>query len=190
MAKTSGEFEKEFIDTAKTITGRSVPEWLEVLKATGNKNRNELIALLRDQHSLNYLQAQLTVGMFLNNGQPVYVDEQQLLDNQFAKLPEMRPLFEAIHRKLLALYPDTQLIPKKTYISYTMTREYAAINIKKGELRLGIDLGDEAFNTQISAAKLTGPMPRISHMAVLKDEKDFDATLAAAVQRSYARCHK
>jgi predicted transport protein len=120
----------------------------------------------------------------------VYQNENALLNNQFAKAETMRPLFEAVSAKILSLFADTQLIPKKTYLSYTATREFAAINIKPAEIRLGIDLGDMVFTDTVQKTKLTGPMPRISHMVVINDIKQFDKKLVELLQLSYNRTHK
>src|SRR5688572_29589510 len=134
MAKTSGELEQEFIQTAKEKTGHSLKEWLPVLKATGLSKQTDIMNWLKTHHSLNHLQASLLAGLFLNNGNPVYQNEQGLLDNQFLKCEEMRPVFNTISDKILGQFPDAQLIPKKTYASFTAVSEFAAINIKPKEI--------------------------------------------------------
>jgi predicted transport protein len=189
MAKTSGEFEQDFIQTAKEKTGRSIEQWLPVVKASGLSKQMEITNWLKAEHKLNHLQAQLLAGLFLNNGQPVYQNESSLLKNQFVKCEAMHPLYDAVSEKILGLFPDTQLIPKKTYLSYTATREFAAINIKPKELRLGMDLGDMAFTETVQKTKLSGPMPRISHMVVITDMKQFDKKLIEYLQLSYNRTH-
>ena len=190
MAKTSGEFEQEFIQTAKEKTGRTLDQWLPVVKKSGLTKQMEITNWLKAEHKLNHLQAQLLAGLYLNNGKPVYQNEASLLDNQFAKCEEMRPLFNAVSEMILKQFPDTQLIPKKTYVSFTATREFAAINIKPKEIRLGMDLGDTAFHETIQKTKLSGPMPRISHMAVITDINQFDKKLIEYLQLSYNRTHK
>ena len=190
MAKTSGEFEQEFIQTAKEKTGRTLDQWLPVVKKSGLSKQMEITNWLKTEHKLNHLQASLLAGLYLNNGKPVYQNEASLLDNQFAKCEEMRLLFDAISEKLLKLFPDTQVIPKKTYVSFTATREFVAINIKPKEVRLGMDLGDMAFNETVQKTKLSGPMPRISHMAVITDMKQFDKRLLEYLHLSYNRTHK
>ena len=189
MAKTSGEFEQEFIQTAKEKTGRTLEQWLPVVKKSGLTKQMEITNWLKAEHKLNHLQAQLLAGLYLNNGKPVYQNEASLLDNQFAKCEEMRPLFNAVSEMILKQFPDTQLIPKKTYVSFTATREFAAINIKPKEIRLGMDLGDTAFHETIQKTKLSGPMPRISHMAVITDIKQFDKKLIEYLQLSWNRTH-
>ncbi len=118
MAKTSGEFEQEFIQTAKEKTGKTLEQWLPVVKASGLTKQMEITNWLKTEHKLNHLQASLLAGLYLNNGKPVYQNESNLLDNQFVKCEAMRPLYDAVSEKILSLFPDTQLIPKKTYLSY------------------------------------------------------------------------
>ncbi len=190
MAKTSGELEKEFIDTAKEKTGKSLQEWLKAIKSSGIEKRNDILEWLKKTHGLNHMQAQFLTGIHLNNGDPVYINENALLENQFLKCPDMRPLFEYISEKIISAFQGTQLIPKKTYLSFTAAREFAAVNIKPSEIRLGLDLGDEPFGNVIQESKLTGPMPRISHMIVLTAQSQLDEKLIELIKRSYDRTNR
>jgi predicted transport protein len=190
MAKTSGEFEQEFIQTAKEKTGKTLEQWLPVVKKSGLAKQMEITNWLKAEHKLNHLQASLLAGLYLNNGKPVYQNETNLLDNQFVKCEDMRPLFDNISKQILGAFAGTQIIPKKTYVSFTSTREFAAINIKPKEIRLGMDLGNESFTEMLQKSKLTGPMPRISHMVVLTDGKQFDKKILNYLQASYNRSHK
>ncbi len=189
MAKTSGELEKEFIDTAKEKTGKDLNGWLSLVRSSGIAKRNDILDWLKKCHGLNHLQAQFVTGIYLNNGNPVYINEASLLDSQFIKSPAMRPLFDHIQKKIIDNFQGTQLIPKKTYLSFTAVREFAAVNIRPTEIRLGLDLGDMAFNAKVQKSKLTGPMPRISHMIELNDNSSFDKTVADLIKQSYNRTH-
>ena len=190
MAKTSGELEKEFIDAAKEKTGKSLEQWLAVVKSSGIEKRNDILALLKKDHGLNHMQAQFVIGIYINDGKPVYINQNNLLESHFVKSPEMRSLFDILSEKIISEFPETQVIPKKTYISFTAVREFAAVNIKPDEIRLGIDLGNEPFNDTLQKSKLTGPMPRISHMIVLSDIKQYDKSTKELIQKSYHRTHK
>ena len=190
MTKTSGELEKEFIETAKDKTGRSLEQWLALVKASGVDKRNDIIEWLKKVHGLNHMQAQFVAGMYFNNGNPVYINENALLENQFEKCRNMRPLFDVVAENIIATFQGTQLIPKKTYLSFTAVREFAAMNIKPNEIRLGMDLGDRPFDEAVQKSKLTGPMPRITHMVIITDSKQFDKKLEELLQESYNRSHK
>jgi predicted transport protein len=187
MAKTSGELEKEFLDTAKQKTGRNIEAWLSMLKASGIRERKDRMEWLKKGHGLNHLQAQFIVGISLNNGKPVYINENALLENHFSKCEGMRPLFDVISEKIFSTFQGTQLIPKKTYLSFIAIREFAAINIKPTEIRLGLDLGDEPFTDMLQKSNLVGPMPRISHMLIITESSKFDNRVMELLNQSFNR---
>lgn len=190
MAKTSGELEKEFIDNVKAQTGKTLQQWLSLVKSSGIEKRNDILQWLKKGHGLGHLQAQFIAGIYLNNGSPVYINEGSLLENQFAKSPDMRPVFDTISEKITSSFTGTQLIPKKTYLSFTAVREFVAVNVKAAELRLGLDLGEVPFTNSVQKSKLTGPMPRMSHMVIITHAKDLDKKVMELITQSYNRSHK
>lgn len=187
--KTSGEFEKEFIDGLRADTGKGLAEWLKIVDGFSSKKRNEMIAWLKDEHKFNHMHASLLAGIHANGGKLVYASTDDLLEAQFAKAAELRPLYEAFVSFIAKNFPGATFLPKKTYVSILENREFGAVNIKPKELRIGLDLGDQPFDEKVEKAKLTGPMPRISHMMVITDANQLDDGLIDLLKRSHARCH-
>ncbi len=187
--KTSGEFEKEFMNGLTKSTGRDLSAWMKEVDSFGGRKRNEVTAWLKAEHKFGHMNAALLAGIHANGGKPVYASTDDLLENQFAKAGEMRPLYESFVAFVEQNFPDASILPKKTYVSVLENREFGAVNIKPKELRIGFDLGDRPFNDVISKAKLTGPMPRISHMMVITDEKQLDSDIVELLKQSHARCH-
>jgi Domain of unknown function (DUF5655)/Domain of unknown function (DUF4287) len=187
--KTSGEIEAEFIANLKSATGKPLSEWLKLLAAAGVQKRNDIIKWLKEKNGFGHMNASLLAGIYLNDGKPVYGSTEDLLNNQFEKAGEMRTLFASFVAFVKQHFPNSSVLPKKTYVSILEKREFAALNIKPKELRLGLDLGERGFDQAVTKAKLSGPMPRISHMLVLTDKAQFDSNLAGLLQLSYQRCH-
>lgn len=187
--KTSGEFEKEFMDGLKGSTGKDLGAWLAVVDGFGSKKRNEVIEWLKSDHKFNHMQASLLAGIHANGGKPVYQSTDGLLDAQFGKNEDMRPLYDEFVAFISKNFPNATFLPKKTYVSVLENREFGAVNIKKGELRIGLDLGERLFDEKVEKAKLTGPMPRISHMVVATDGSRFDGELVELLKQSHSRCH-
>lgn len=187
--KTSGEIEQEFIDNLKASTGKSLSEWMKFVAASGITKRNDIIKWLKEKNGFGHMNASLLTGIYQNAGKPVYGSTDELLDNQFAKAADMRPLFASFTAFVKQHFPNSTVLPKKTYVSFLEKREFGAINIKPKELRLGLDLGDRAFDESVTKAKLSGPMPRISHMVVITDQSHLNEKLAELLNLSYQRCH-
>ncbi|MEQ1762748.1 MAG: DUF5655 domain-containing protein [Pyrinomonadaceae bacterium] len=189
MQKTSGEFEKEFMDGLKVSTGTDLSAWMKTIDGFGSKKRNDVIAWLKTEHGFGHMNASLLAGIHANGGKPVYQSTDNLLDAQFAKAGDMKPLYESFVEFVSKHFPNSSVLPKKIYVSILDNREFAAINIKPNELRVGLDLGDRPFDETIEKAKLSGPMPRISHMFVLTAAKQLNNELVDALKQSYSRCH-
>ena len=187
--KTSGEIEKEFIDNLKASTKKDLDGWLAEIKSLGSKKRNDIIDSLKKKYGFGHMNASLLAGIYLNDGKPVYGSTDDLLENQFAKAAAMRPLYESFISFVRKNFPEATVLPKKTYVSILEKREFAAINIKPKELRIGFDLGDRPFDERVTKSKLTGPMPRISHMVVVSDTESFDDEITSLLRESHSRCH-
>lgn len=187
--KTSGEFEKDFMDGLLAETGKDLEAWMKTIDGFGSKKRNEVIAWLKADHAFGHMNASLLAGIHANGGKPVYADTGDLLEAQFSKAAGMRDLYEAFIAFVTKNFPAVTVLPKKTYVSILENREFAAINIKANELRVGLDLGERPFDEKIEKAKLSGPMPRISHMFVLTDAKQLDNDVIELLRISHSRCH-
>lgn len=187
--KTSGEFEKEFMDGLSKETGKDLDAWMKIIDAFQSKKRNEVIAWLKTEHGFGHMNASLLAGIHANGGKPVYASTDDLLENLFTKAAEMRPLYEAFVAFVAKNFPNSTILPKKTYVSVLENREFGAINIKPKELRIGFDLGDRPFDDTVSKSKLTGPMPRISHMVVVTDAGQLNGSIVYLLKQSHARCH-
>ncbi len=190
MTKTSHEIEKDFIENMAVKTGKELKEWMLLLKKIDTPKRNELVNWLKTVQNLKHTYATMLTAIYLNNGKSVYGNSNDLLENQISKYEIWRPLFETVSNKILHHFPEVKMIPKKTYVSFTAKREFAAINIKSKELRLGMDLGEIPYDGKLEKAKLTGPMPRISHMVILKENEDFSDTVLNWLNESYNRINK
>lgn len=190
MAKTSHEIEQDFIKGLKSTTGKDLKGWLDAIKKRGIEKRNDIIAWLKKEHQFGHMNASLLVGIYINDGRPVYADAGDLLKAQFVKKEELLPLFDSLSKAIQKAVSGTQVTAKKTYVSFHKQREFAAINIKTGELRLGMDLGDMAFSDYLQKSKLTGPMPRISHMVTLKDKSDITSKLLDLLKKADERVNK
>ena len=188
-AKTSGEIEKEFIDNLKASTKKDLNGWLAQISGLGLTKRNDIINSLKNDYGFGHMNASLLTGIYLNGGKPVYGSTDDLLENQFAKAEAMRGIYESLIDFVKQNFPEATVLPKKTYVSILEKREFAAINIKPKELRVGFDLGDRPFDDTVTKSKLTGPMPRISHMVVVTGSEALNKEMIGLLRESHRRTH-
>ena len=188
--KTSGDFEKEFLDSIKEKTGNDLNGWMKIIRTTDLKKMKETVDWLKKEKKINHMQATFLAGIFLNDGKPVYGDSGNLLDALFVKKEVMKSLYTELEKKMKSEVKDLEIVPTKTYISFRAGREFAVAAIKPKEIRVGMDLGDEKFDDYVVKAVSLGAMPRISHMIVVNDKRDLTDKLFKKVKEAYQRIKK
>jgi predicted transport protein len=190
MAKTSRDYEQEFLDTLKEKTGRDLKTWLGIVRKSSLTKMQETVKWLKAEHGLNHLQATLLAGIYLNDGKPVYGNTGSLLDALFKGKEDKLALYQELEKRLQAKFKMLQVVPTKAYVSFRDKREFACAAITRNEIRVGLDLGDESFGDYVQKAKSLGAMPRISHMIEIRSKSDVNQKLLGYLQKAYDRVHK
>lgn len=190
MARTTADFEREFLADLQAITGYDLETWMQMIDSSGLQKMPDLIQWIKSEYELNHMQATMLVNISRNDGKPVYSDTAALLDSLFERKEELRPLYEALEAALLETIDGVTFLPKKTYVSITNGREFAVARMMSKEIRVGMDLGDEPFGDYVQKGKGLGAMPRISHMVVVTDLAEIDDKLLGYLQQANGRVNE
>src|SRR5262249_31121358 len=92
-----------------------------------------------------------------------------------------RPLYLLLESEVRAHVPGMIPTPATTHISFGAPAEFAAVALNAAELRLGLALGDRAFDQRVQRARLKGANAQITHMVVLTDAGQVNADLLSLV---------
>lgn len=189
MAKTTTDYEREFIAEAKEKTGRSVEEWMDVIKVSGKLKHAEIRNWLKSEHKLDHMRATFLTFMFENGGKIAF-DAADLRDTLFANKEQARTITDALEEAISDAYPGVEFVPKKTYISINGDKVMGCATPIKDGVRFGLDLGDMAFEGRVQRAKGLGAMPNITHMIELRDPKEIDAEILKLTGIAFERTRK
>jgi hypothetical protein len=189
MAKTTTDYEREFIAEAKEKTGRSVEEWMDVIKASGKAKHAEVRNWLKSEHKLDHMRATFLTFMFENGGKIAF-DAADLRDTLFANKEQARAITDALEEAIADAYPTVEFVPKKTYISINGDKVMGCATPIKDGLRFGLDLGDMPFEGRVQKAKSLGAMPNLTHMIELRDPKEIDAEVLKLTGVAFERTRK
>jgi hypothetical protein len=189
MAKDSQRLEQEFIATAREKTGHDVPEWMTIIQGSGLDKPNAILNWLKQEHKLNHLQANFLSGLYLNDGKPVF-DYEVLYKKIFDGKAELEPLYKMLEQAIQMRLPEAEFIPTKAYISIEGKRCFACATLTKKNIRVGLDLQDEAFGEYTQKAKSLGAMPNLTHMVEIETAGDVNERLMGYVEKAYQNAHK
>jgi predicted transport protein len=189
MAKDSQKIEREFIATAAEKTGHDLDGWMAIIGRSGLDKTNAIIQWLKQDHSLNHMQASILAGIYLNDGKPVF-DYEVLLERLFDGKDQQRPLYDELAHRIQSDVENIHFIPTKTYISLENERVFGCVKINNTNLRVGLDLGDRPFDGDLQQARGLGAMPNIGHMIEISSEAEISAALIGHVAAAYERAQR
>jgi uncharacterized protein DUF5655 len=111
------------------------------------------------------------------------------LEKLLAAAKGYRPLYHHLEAEIRRAVEGVTFDARARYVAIGAPHEFAAVTLHPTEIRLGLDLGDRAFDTEVQKAKLRGPGPAITHMVVLTDARQVDARLLALIEAAWLRAN-
>jgi hypothetical protein len=216
MAKDEREEEQEFLSGLKARTGRDLAEWMTAIADKGFTDKNETIDWLRSQ-GLPFARASRLERIHSNGGKPIHADapprqgaeppqtapskalpakpspnppspgETASLEKLISAAKGYRPLYQLLEAEARRALPSLAITPRAGYVSLGAPAEFAAITLHATEIRLGLDLGDRAFDPPLQKSRLKGPGAAITHMLVLTDARQVNDDLIALLRAANLR---
>ncbi len=159
-------------------TGKSLPEWIQILADSGLTGRTESIALLKSK-GLGYIQAQT-----IFTHQCGRVDYENLQADDLFTDPTGMELYQYLQDKITSLNGDVRIEPCKTYIPFYRKNQFAIVApAGKGQLKLGLALPKNYQHPKLETAGSFGTT-RVTRKTKLGSKEDINGVFEA-IQRAY-----
>ncbi|HYO55390.1 DUF5655 domain-containing protein [Archangium sp.] len=187
MPKTPREMREAIIRNLPKNTGKSLEEWVALLKKQGPKDPKEARNWLKEEHGLGHGQAGM-IAAELTGGPSFTKSPESLVDAQYAgPKAELRPIYEKLLEAAKKLGKDVRVEPCTGYVPLIRENQFAVIRAStKTRVDLGLALGETEPEGKLEAGKVQGTSERITHRIALQSPKDVDAEVVRWLKRAYA----
>ncbi len=168
-------------------TGKSLSEWVAIVKDAGYVDADSATKWLKDTHKLGSIYAYQIAHIAFTGELSEYADESKLMDEQYAgERAKLRPIFDRLWELVREINPDTQLVVCKTYSSFRLARQFAAIRpATKDVVDLGLAMPDGTpYDERFVESKNLGGGDRIKHKIRLKSVSDIDGFVVKHLRTS------
>ena len=180
------------LTTLKQKTGRTMDEWIKLVKKEGPATEKERCAWLKAEHGLgmNYAGwiAEHSVGKGEDGNPETYLRQAEaFVENMFSgPKGSLRPIFEELVKLGRSLGADVKVCPCKTIVPLYRKHVFAQI---KPTTRTRIDLGLALKDTKVPKRLIdTGGLAkkdRITHRIEITAVKDIDAEVKKWLKIAY-----
>jgi hypothetical protein len=128
MAKSPEEMKAAMIAGLKDKTGKSLDEWLKLLRSSGLARHKEMVTLLKTEHGVTHGFANMIALQALGADSHTAGETDTLVDAQYAGAKAaLRPIYDALVAAVKKFGPDVVISPKKAYVSLRRSKQFAIL---------------------------------------------------------------
>jgi hypothetical protein len=185
MAKSPEEMKAAMIAGLRDKTGKSLEEWLKILRSSKLTRHKEFMSLLKNEHGLTHGFANMIALQALQTDSHTAGDTAALVDAQYAGAKTgLRPIYDALLAAVRKFGKDVEVSPKKAYVSLRRNKQFAIIQPSTAtRVDVGINLKGTVPTERLEISGSFNAM--VSHRVRLSKPDDVDAELLAWLKRAY-----
>lgn len=184
---------QEWAEQLPEKTGRTLEQWVDLVKTLESNVRKDRIAFLKEKHGLGTNSANHIVDFAADrttwDGNPESYLQQagKYVDEMFAKGKEpLRPIFEKVMTAVRKLGKDVKVCPCKTIVPFYRTRVFAQVKpATKTRLELGLVLKDVPFKGLLKKNPRANEKDRIQHIIPLETVAEVTADVLGWLKAAY-----
>jgi len=170
------------IDNMPEKTGKSLNEWIKILKSKTFKKHSEAVKYLKTEHDVTHGFANTIVALSKKED----LTDKELLAGMYKGKESLKPIYDELIRYIKSLGDDITITPKKTSVS--VIRKHQLILIKpatKTRIDLGFKLKDKPTTDRLEDSGPFGTM--CTHRVRMTNISDINAELKSWIEEAYSR---
>ena len=185
MAKSPQEMKAAMIASLSEKTGKSLDQWLTILRVSKLSKHKEFVTLLKTSHGLTHGFANMIALQALNSDSQTADDTDALVNAQYSgPKAALRPIYDAILAAIGKFGKDVEVSPKKAYVSVRRNKQFA---ILQPSTAMRLDVGIQLKNTEpagrLEASGSFNAM--VSHRVRVANLSDVDKQLLGWLKTAY-----
>jgi len=171
------------IDNLHKNTGKTLQEWIEIVKKQNFIKHGEIIKFLKEQHQFTHGFANL-VALKANETDAGSAENQDdLITKQYQGKEHFKPIYDKLIAEIQSYGNDIEIAPKNTYVSLKRKKQFAILNpATKTRFEIGINLKGQEPKGKLESEK---PNSMCSHKINIKDITDIDKEILDWIKTAY-----
>lgn len=182
MPKSPEEMNAAMVRNMKEKTGKTLEEWLPIAKKSGIDKHRALLNHIKNEYGVTYGYANSIAYFALRTGDEPEGDDR--VEAQYAKKPDLRPLYEQLMKAVTKFGKDVEVAPKKAYVSLRRAKQFGLIKPStKTRLDVGIKCKDLPVAGRLESSAKWNDM--VTHRVQVTDASQIDAELIGWLKAGY-----
>ena len=131
--------------------GRSIDDWIELIRASGRTRHGEIVAMLKTDHGLSHGAANRVALVAMDALAPKAETPDPVM-TLYAGKGALLPIHARLMESVSGLGPDIEVAPKKGYLSLRRRKQFAMIRPAARHIDLGLILPGRPVDARFESA--------------------------------------
>ncbi|MEZ5047780.1 MAG: DUF5655 domain-containing protein [Chitinophagaceae bacterium] len=164
-------------------TGKTLEEWITMLKKENFSKHSEMMKFLKEKHMLTHGFANLIALKARGSDAASTTNQEDLITKQYKGKEHFKPFYEKLITLITAMCKDIEIAPKNTYVSLRRKKQFAILNPStKTRFEIGLNLKGQEANNKLIAEK---PNSICTHKICISDAKEIDNETINCIKLAY-----
>ena len=171
------------IENLRKNTGKTLEEWIGIVKKETLAKHGEMVKFLKEQHSLTHGFANLIALKAKGSDAGSAENQDDLITKQYQGKEHFKPIYDKLIAIIQTFGNDIEIAPKNTYVSLRRQKQFATLNpATKTRFEIGVNLKGQEPKGKLEAEK---PNSMCSHKINLTELKHIDEEVIACIKTAY-----
>lgn len=180
--------EKTMMDNLHKNTGKSLEEWVEIVKQKQFAKHSEIQKFLKEEHNFTYGYANLVAHKSLATDAGSAESPEALIESQYKGKEHFRPVYDKLIDEILKFGSDVEIAPKNAYISLRRKRQFAVLQpATKTRFEIGLNLKGQEPDGILEL--VTGANEMCSHKIKIESVDEITPDVFAWIRKSYEKAN-
>lgn len=178
--------EDTMIKNLKEKYGKSLEEWIQVVKKTGIQKHGEIIKFLKTEHGFTHGFANLVSLKARGTDSGSAESAESLVNDQYKGKEALYPMYMKLMEEVKKFGNDVEIAPKRAYVSLRRKKQFALVQPStKTRIDVGINLKGVDSTDRLETSGSFNAM--CSHRVRTAEIGDIDNELIVWLQQAYEK---
>lgn len=176
--------EKTMLDNLYKNTGKSLEQWIEIVKKQSFEKHGQIIKFLKEKHSFTHGFANLVAHKSKGSDAGSVEDKNELIAKQYKGKEHFLPLYDRLIGEIKKFGKDIEIAPKNAYVSLRRKKQFAILQpATKTRFEIGLNLKGKKPKGKLEAILKANSM--CSHKIDLAEIKDINKEIIDWIKLAY-----
>jgi len=172
------------IENLAKNTGKSLEEWIKIIKANGFTKHGEMMKFLKGEHGLTHGFANMIALKARKADAGSAENTDDLITAQYKGKEQLKAIYDALMKEITTFGKDVEIAPKKAYVSLRRKKQFALLKpATKTRFEIGLNIKGQESEGKLD--KITKANSMCSHQINITSEELPDKEVIQWLKAAY-----